>query len=214
MKKITIIFAVLLTAQQAVAQQKKTELTNRVNLVFGLNQIMVDGFNIEGNVFWKRLAFDYSHGVSLDIDNSLLSGDAKEQGLAAHLPYSTGFGVGYRFTEWFNVRVEPKWHKYEIYYDGQPQTETSKIGGYKTYSLGLGAYVNWMPFEKQDNLLKGITIAPSLRYWPKLSSTLDGDSFSYQNSVTGQMEEHEALEVGLGGTPWIFNVSIGYSFKF
>lgn len=214
MKKTVIILFAMLTAQGAIAQNKKQEFENRVNLVFGLNQIMVNGFNIEGNILWRRLAFDYSHGISLNINNDLLSGDAADQGLAVHLPYTTGFGVGYRFTEWFNVRVEPKWHKHEIFYDGQSETSDNMIGDYKTFTLGLGAYVNWMPFKKKDNLLKGILIAPSLRYWPKVSSSLNGNSFQYDNTITGQTETHEALEVGFAGTPWIFNVSVGYSIKF
>lgn len=214
MKKTVIILFAMLTAQGAIAQHKKQELENRANLVFGLNQIMVNGFNIEGNILWRRLAFDYSHGVSLNINNDLLAGDAADQGLAVHLPYTTGFGIGYRFTEWFNVRVEPKWHKHEIFYDGQSETSDNMIGDYKTFTLGLGAYVNWLPFKKKDNLLKGILIAPSLRYWPKVYSSLNGDSFQYDNTITGQAETHEALEVGFAGTPWIFNVSVGYSIKF
>ena len=27
-----------------------------------------------------------------------------------HLPWTTGFGIGYRLKEWVNIRVAPKWH--------------------------------------------------------------------------------------------------------
>lgn len=214
MKTITTLCIAMLLGTMAFGQSSNSELTNRVNLLFGLNQPLVDGFNIEGNIFYKRLAFDYSHGVSLDFSNDMLSGAEADQGLAVHLPYTTGFGVGYRFTEWFNLRVEPKWHRFELYYDEEAQTDNNQVGAYNTFSLGLGAYVNWLPFKNKDNLLKGIMISPSLRYWPRVSSSLDGDSFEYQNQITGQTETHEAMEVGFNNTPWIVNVSIGYSIEF
>ena len=45
----------------------------------------------------------------------------REHGLAVHLPYTTGFGIGYRLKEWVNVRIEPKWHRFEFYYDDETQ---------------------------------------------------------------------------------------------
>ncbi len=214
MKTKVIFLGAILLGSMALAQQTKSELTNRVNLLFGVNQLLVDGFNIEGNVFYKRLAFDYSHGMSLDITNDLLTGSEADQGLAVHLPYTTGFGVGYRFTEWFNLRIEPKWHRFELYYDGDVQSDQNRIGAYTTFTLGLGAYVNWMPFKEKDNVLKGIMIAPNVRYWPKVNSSLNGDSFDYTNRITNQIETHDAMEIGLGNTPFIVNVSVGYSLKF
>ncbi|MEO9801715.1 MAG: hypothetical protein ABJF04_00640 [Reichenbachiella sp.] len=214
MKTITTLLCAMLLGTVAFGQSTQTELTNRVNLLFGLAQPMVGGFNVEGNVFYKRLAFDYSHGASLDFSNDMLSGAEADQGLAVHLPYTTGFGVGYRFTEWFNLRVEPKWHRFEIYYDSDVQTESNRVGAYNTFTLGLGAYVTWMPFKNKENLLRGIMIAPSLRYWPNVSTSLDDDSFDYANRVTNQTETHDAMNIGLGNTPLIVNVSVGYSIKF
>ncbi len=214
MKTITTLCIAMLLGTMAFGQASNKELTNRVNLLFGMNQLMIGGFNIEGNVFYKRLAFDYSHGVSLDFGNDLLSGAEADQGLAVHLPYTTGFGVGYRFTEWFNLRVEPKWHRFEIYYDSDVQTEANRVGAYNTFTLGLGAYVTWMPFKNKENLLRGIMIAPSLRYWPNVSTSLDGDAFDYNNRITNQTETHDAMNIGLANTPIIVNVSVGYSIKF
>lgn len=214
MRTITTFLCAMLLGTMAYGQSTPPELTNRVNLLFGVNQLMVGGFNVEGNVFYKRLAFDYSHGVSLDFSNDMLTGDAADQGLAVHLPYTTGFGVGYRFTEWFNLRVEPKWHRFEIYYEGDSQTKANQVGAYNTFTLGLGGYVTWLPFKNKDNLLRGIMIAPSLRYWPNVSTSLDGDAFEYENSLTNQTETHEAMNIGLANTPFIVNVSVGYSIKF
>lgn len=216
MKNRIIISAVttlfLLSAMNANCQSSKPQLTNKVNVVFGLNQVLSNGFNAEVNIFYKRLAFDYSHGVSLNFDNNMLTGNEKDQKLAVHLPWTTGFGVGYRFTDAFNVRVEPKWHRFEIYYDGDEQNSNTQLCSYNTFTLGVGAYYNWQPFKERSNALKGLMIVPSLRYWPKLSSTLPDDKFVYQNRETNQEELHESMEVGLGNTPWVINVSVGYSF--
>lgn len=193
----------------------KKELDTRVALLFGLNQpLLVKGFNIEANLFYKRLVVDYSHGASLNFEGPSVVGAAAEQQLAFHLPYSTGFGVGYRVTDWLNIRVEPKWHRYEVYYGGEAQVPENLINVYNTFSLGLGAYVNWRPFKKMNNALSGIMIAPSVRYWPRVSSSLEGDAFSYYNKQTERQEIHQALEVGIANTPLIVNISVGYSLAF
>lgn len=207
----TLIIGLLFFGQVAQAQNKP--LSNRVNILFGLNQPLANGFNIEGNLFYKRFVFDYSHGVSLNFSNQMLAGNEKTQQLAAHLPYTTGFGVGYRFNEWFNLRAEPKWHRFELYYEGDKQTIDNRIVAYNTFTLGIGAYFNIRPFKNQNNFLKGIMIAPSIRYWPKISSNLN-DNFTYQNRITGQNETLSAMEVGVANTPWIVNISVGYSFEY
>ena len=212
MKTLHIFLLFILLCPSAYGQGASRELSNRANLLFGLNQpLLISGFNIEGNLFYGRLALDYSHGISLDFSNDLLTGDVADQGLAIHIPYSTGFGVGYRFNEWLNVRLEPKWHKFEVFYDEDAQTDANRIDSYTTFSLGLGAYIDWRPFKNNPGALQGFMVSPSVRYWPKLSSSLSDDEFSYQNINTGHSETHEAMEIGLSNTPWIVNVSIGYS---
>lgn len=201
------------TCSLTIAQSKK-DLDTRINILFGLTQpIVAKGFNIEGNFLFKRFAFDYSHGASLDFSGGSLPTEVKDQGLVIHVPYTTGFGVGYRFAEWISVRVEPKWHRWELYYNGEDQSTANRVIGYNTFSLGLGAYVNWRPFKNRDNALKGIMIAPSLRYWPTVSSTLDNNEFVYTNKITGREEVHERMQPGIANTPIVFNVSVGYSFK-
>jgi hypothetical protein len=207
---VTTTFSVQVQGQQ----NEKEQLDTRINMLFGLSQpIAAKGFNIEGNFFYKRLAFDYSHGASLDFSGNTVTGDLADQRLAIHVPYTTGFGIGYRFTESFNLRIEPKWHQFELYYEGEAQTEANLITRYNTFSLGLGAYYNWLPFKNASNALRGLVIAPSVRYWPTLSSTLDNDQYTYTNKMTGQTEVHERMEAGVGNTPFVFNISVGYSFK-
>src|SRR6478735_11742007 len=192
---LILLFALMFESK--AQQSPKEEFDTRINILFGLTQpLFANGFNIEGNLFYKRLAFDYSHGVSLDFFGNTISGELKEQHLQVHVPYTTGFGLGYRFTEWLSLRVEPKWHQFEIYYDDENMRKGNQIVSYNTFSLGLGAYANWRPFKNVQNPLKGVMIAPSIRYWPTLHSTLPNDEFVYDNRITGNSETHQRMEAG------------------
>lgn len=212
---ISIFFFLIIVEKGTAQKLKEGALENHVHLLFGLTQpIFLEGFNIEGNLFWKRLAFDYSHGAFLNFKGEAVVGGMAEQGLAAHLPYSTGFGVGYRFNDWLNLRLEPKWHRFQIYYNGGDWREQDFITDYTTFSLGIGLYVNWRPFKKMQNFLKGIMIAPSIRYWPTLASSLENNQVEYFNTTTNQLETHHRQEIGMLNTPLVINISIGYSISF
>lgn len=216
MQKFLISILLILSsfAGMVSGQQSKSSLTNGVNVVFGLSQLTLNGFNVEGNLMWNRFIFDYSHGASLNFSNDILTGDVQAQGLAIHIPYTMGFGVGYRFNDWLNLRLEPKWHGFELYYDGDTQIPANLITSYRTFTLGLGAYANLRPFKHQDNFLKGFMIVPNVRWWPRVSSTLEGNQFSYSNRISKQEEVHEAMQIGMGNTPFFVNASIGYSITF
>ena len=208
----TLIFSLTSFAQQG---KDKKPLENQFNLLSGIGQIVQQGFNLEGNLMYKRLSLDYSHGISLNIPNDRLEDGAdKEQGLDIHIPWTTGFGIGYRFNNWLNLRMEPKWHKFELYYSEDVQNKENLITDYTTFTLGLGLYSNLKPFRKKDNFLKNIMIAPSIRWWPNVSSSLNNDEISYLNRNTDQQETHEARNIGISNTAFFVNVSIGYSFDF
>ena len=186
----------------------------KINIGFGLTQpLLVSGFNIEGNYIHNRLFFDYSHGISLDFSGSSVSPDLKKQGIAVHMPYTTGFGVGYRFTKHINLRLEPKWHKLEFYYEGESQNNSNMITSYNIFSLGLGLYGYFQPFEKSNSFLKGIMIAPSIRFWPTVSSSMKEDTYTYDNKNTGSKEVIKTLNPGIGFTPLVINVTLGYTFN-
>lgn len=211
-RRVFLIVAFCSVTIHLQAQDWKTD--RRINVLFGLTQpLLVSGFNIEGNYIHNRFIFDYSHGVSLDFSENAVSADLKEQGVVVHMPYTTGFGVGYRFTEWLNLRVEPKWHSFEFYYQGEAQNMDTEITSYNTFSLGLGLYGCFYPFKNASSFVNGFMIAPSIRYWPTVSSTLEGNSYSYYNKNTNTTEEITTLDPGIGFTPWVFNISIGYSFN-
>ncbi len=216
LKKIVILCLIFIAfAQHATSQIQDWKRDRKIAVLTGLSQaLVVRGFNIEANYIHNRLIFDYSHGTSLDFDKNLVTDELNAQGVVVHMPFSTGFGVGYRFTEWLNLRVESKWHRFEFYYEGEAQTTTNRIATDKNnFSVGLGLYTFLQPFKKKQNLLKGLTIAPSIRFWPTVSSSFTDNKFTYQNKNTGNEEELKTLASGVGFTPLIINISIGYTFN-
>jgi hypothetical protein len=193
--------------------QTESESKNQFSILFGLNQpILLRGFNVEGNYWMKNWVIDYSHGFNLHLDGAFVNKELERQNIDLLVPHTLGLGIGYRFTKGFNLRFEPKLHLFRVYYKGEAQNASNQIEKYSTVTLGAGAYYRWMPFEKKDNFLKGITIAPSLRFWPNVSSSLKSDQFQYSNKITGQTETHKAVNIGAANTPWIVNVSVGYTF--
>jgi hypothetical protein len=206
------LFAFLFVYQnRSFAQEWKSE--ERVNLLFGLTQVVAHGFNIEGDYIRDRLIVDYSHGVALQYQTNQVPDYLKTQGVEVYVPWTTGFGIGYRFTEWLNARIESKWHRFEYYYAGDLEARKAQIASCEAFSLGLGVYADFRPFKNKHGFLKGLMIAPSVRYWPTLSSHWNGGP-EYYNSVTMKQEELKTPNGGLGLTPWVVNVSIGYSFQF
>lgn len=216
-KSLLVLVTSLLLIQASFAQEAKEKkeflYSNRVSVLAGLIQPMVlKGGNIEVTYFTKRMSFDYSHGFLLNMSGGTMVGDAKDQKLSYHLPYSTGFGIGYRFTSFFDVRVEPKMHSWEVYYDGETQNKANLIKSYKTYSIGLGAYYRYMPFRKKDNWLQGVTTSTSVRWWPNVGSSLTDNKFTYHNKLSNKDETLKASNIGIAGSQFLFNVSIGYTF--
>jgi hypothetical protein len=185
--------------------------SNKFSFMAGLIQpIGLAGGNVELNYFTKRIALDFSHGFSL---NPPVVGDFKTQGVQLYLPYSTGFGIGYRFTQFLDVRFEPKLHSWEVYNKGEVQTETTKIKDFKTITMGMGIYYRYFPFKNSGNtFLQGITTATSLRYWQNVGSNLSNDEFTYTSKTTGKKETLKAPNIGIANTPIIFNIAIGYTF--
>ena len=210
-KVALIMLVIAATGFKASAQDWKSD--ERINVMFGLSQpVLAHGFNIEGNFIDGRFIFDYSHGVSLDFQDGSTTSALRQQGVAVHMPYTTGFGLGYRITEWLNIRVEPKWHRFEFYYEDQPETKSNQITAYNTFSLGAGLYGAYRPFKHQDNFLSGFLLAPSVRFWPTVTSSEPGDSFTYFNKNTNSNQEITKLDPGILFTPLVINLSVGYTF--
>lgn len=211
--KLLYVLLIMSSGLNTRAQDWHTE--KRVNILFGLSQPLVaHGFNVEFNYIHDRFIFDFSQGVSLTFSGTTLPASLQQQNVEVHMPWTTGFGIGYRFTDWINLRVEPKWHRFEFNYQDGQQLTSNEITSYNTFTLGLGLYGCWLPFKKKTNFLKGIMISPSVRYWPTLNSTLPGNSYSYYNITTQSVQQIKTYGPGIKLSPWIVNVSIGYSFEF
>jgi hypothetical protein len=191
----------------------RVEDERRLALLAGVSQLFLGGANAQVDVTYGRFAADFSHGWSLDIGAGTTVGEQKAQHLALHLPYTTGFGFGYRLLESLDLRFEPKLHRFEIFYEGVEQTSSNEITSYQTLTLGFGAYYCWQPFRKLNHLAQGLIIMPSIRYWHNMWSSLKDDHIVYSNTRTGNQETHHASNIGIANTPWIVNVSLGYSFE-
>jgi hypothetical protein len=210
---LLLVLLLMILGLNVQAQDWQTE--KRVNVLFGLSQPLVaHGFNFELNYVHNRFIFDFSQGVGLTFSGNAIPASLEKQGVEMHMPWTTGFGIGYRFTNWINLRVEPKWHRFEFNYENGQQLKNNEITSYNTVTLGLGLYGCYLPFKKKTNALKGIMISPSVRYWPTVNSTLQGNSYSYFNQTTHSVQEIKTYGPGIQLSPWIVNVSIGYSFEF
>jgi hypothetical protein len=215
MKKLMflLLVATMATSQSFAQKGDKPDLlySNKFSILAGLIQpTALKGGNIEFNYFTKRVSFDYSHGFSLDPP---VVGDFKTQNVVLHLPFSTGFGIGYRFNSFLDLRFEPKLHSYEVYQKGVEQTVANKIIDFKTMTLGLGLYYRYFPFKNSSNkILQGITTSSSIRYWQNVGTTLRNDEFTYANKISKKNETLKAPNIGLANTPLIINIGVGYTF--
>jgi hypothetical protein len=55
-------------------------------------------------------------------------------------------------------------------------------------------------------------LAPSVRFWPTVTSSEPGDSFTYFNKNTNSNQEITKLDPGILFTPLVINLSVGYTF--
>lgn len=187
--------------------------SGELSLVAGLIQPMIlQGGNVEVDLHWRRLAIGYSHGFLLRVAGIGIVGDASEQQLAYELPVSTGFSAGARLLSWLDVRAELKMHRFNVQYADQKRF-SAPIFSYTTWTLGAGVYARWQPFASSIGWHRGIITSTSLRYWPNVASSLGGPSASrrYANTRTGKSEIHEVANIGIANTPFIFNISVGYT---
>ena len=200
-------FAVPVLAEEEESRKHDLEAA----LVFGLVQpVVLSGGNVELDTRVDHFVLSYSHGWSLNISGSSVVGDAQEQHLAYYLPYSTGLGIGYQITKNFDVRVEPKLHRFDVRVD-DPALGMDLVS-YRTLTIGAGAYYKVRPFARRDDFLRGFVASTSVRFWPRVWSSLEDDRFEYDNPVTGRREVHRAANIGVANTPLILNVSVGYAF--
>lgn len=187
----------------------------RIALLLGLIQPMVlEGGNLEVDFYYGRLVVGYSHGFLLNLRGGTVVGDAAAQGLAFHLPFSTGLSVGYRFLEWLDVRLEGKVHRFET----RDAASGQHLFSYTSVTLGFGVYAQYRPFYdfgvRVDEWLQGFMLVASARFWPNIWTSLDRDERTYTSPSTNTEEVHRANNIGIANSPFIFNIAIGYSLTF
>jgi len=163
---------------------------------FGLLQLALGGFNVAGEVRYRRLWLEYSHGMELtlnDLRGYGLSHAERTQNVHVFVPYTTGFGVGVTLVDELWLGVEFKTHRYEVNAPGGP------VANYQTYSVG--PVLGYKAF-----IWKGLYANGYARYWPNVASTLPGDKIVLAGSA-GSVT-HAAHDFGV-----FANVSIGYAFE-
>ncbi|MEJ8819736.1 hypothetical protein [Lacibacter sp. H407] len=192
---VALFCSLSIYAQTSGEKPVRKEIGN-VSILSGLHQpILLKGGNIALNyVTKKNIVLEASFGFGLKY-TSLLSTEDKEKFTTVESPFSYGFGVGY-FWKGLNLLVEPKGTIFKMT-DHQGKEET-----YTTFSVGLGAYYNIY-------LWKGLFLQPTVKFWPKVGSTLSSDGVEMQN-VSGQKYIHEARTPGNNGL--IYGASLGWTF--
>jgi len=189
----------------------------RVALLAGLIQpLLLQGGNVEMDLYYGRLVVGYSHGFLLQLNGDTVTGEAAQQGLEFTIPFSTGLSVGYRFLEWLDVRVESKIHRFDV----RDAASGRDLFSYTTFTFGFGAYAQYRPFYDFDvsgdfdDWLHGFMLVGSVRFWPTVWTELPRDQREFDSPTTGRLESHQAAEIGIANTPIIVNLAVGYSVTF
>jgi hypothetical protein len=162
---------------------------------FGLLQLGLGGFNIAGEVRYRRFWFEYSHGMDLTLNHLAgltMTPTERSENLHIFMPYTTGFGVGLTLLDELWLGVEFKTHRYEVNAPGGPVTS------YQTYSVG--PVLGYKLF-----VYKGLFANAYARYWPNVASTLDNNEVALRGANGTAL--HAAHDFNV-----FANVSIGYAF--
>jgi hypothetical protein len=177
--------------QWAPSDAKRVQL----GVNFGLMQIALGGFNVAGEVRYRRLWLEYSHGMDLtlnDLGGFGLSQAERTQNVHVFVPYTTGFGAGVTLVDELWLGVEFKTHHYEV------NAPSGPVASYQTYSIG--PVLGYKAF-----IWKGLYANGYARYWPNVASTLSNDKIALEGS--GGTVSHSAHDFG-----FFANVSLGYAF--
>jgi len=173
-------------------------LSRKFSVMAGLSQwLLFRGGNLALEYKLGRLAFELSHGQGLDLNQLggfALSSAERHDETIVRVPWTTGFGVGYRITENLHLSIELKAHHYEV-----RASEGASVVSYTTFSIGPGVFYSIY-------LSKHVFLQPNLRFWPNVASTLAGGSATLTR-CDGTSYTHEAHDFRFFG-----NVNLGYSF--
>jgi hypothetical protein len=198
MKRFLVGIALWASSMAAFSQTKEDIYANKFTVAFGLTQpIVLKGFNVAGTYFTKNWTFEYSHGVNLKLEGAV---NKDKNTVSTLAKYSTGLGVGYRLTRFFDVRLEAKAHEFTT------QLNKNEAITYTNFDLGAGAYYRIYPFKKSTGALKGLHLEPSVRYWQFVKTNMPNEATPFTTEA-GQAAVHKPYNFGL-----FANVSLAYTF--
>src|SRR5262249_27588131 len=111
----TMKLAVLILAASVAARAE--ELPSHFRVMAGLTQwTLLRGGNVAAEIDAGRFAFEVSHGQGLDLNQlggAFMTSSERGAQMRLYVPWTTGFGVGFRFTDDLHVLVEFKAHRFE-----------------------------------------------------------------------------------------------------
>ncbi len=204
MKNYLILLLLLISSlsfSQTNNQNETLKYSHKLTLGSDLFQpSFLGGFNLNVTYTTNRFVFDYSHGVALDIGENFQNSEQKALNAKIVLPWTTGPGVGYRFSSNFDARVDFKVHSVEVdLLNGQQQLE------YQEYTMGPGAFYRFY-FGKNT----GFGIETSVRYWFDLGNNIDtlvNDKVQFEdtNGITQVFDPSVSSGFGI-------NVALIYTF--
>jgi hypothetical protein len=169
----------------------------RFSIMAGVTQwAVLRGGNLAVEYKTRHVVFEFSHGQGLDLNQApgfALTSAERDAGARVRVPWTTGFGVGYRITEDLHLLVEAKAHRYNVFNrDGSAEVD------YTTFSIGPSVFYSIY-------LYKGFFIEPNVRFWPNLGSTLSGNRAELRQP-DGTVYAHEAHDFGL-----FANMNLGWT---
>jgi hypothetical protein len=185
-------------ASATPAAPRPPGLETKFSAMAGLAQwTVLRGGNIAVEYKVGRFAFEVSHGQGLDLnqlDGFFLTSVEREAGAQVRVPWTTGFGVGYRITENLHALIEFKAHHYEV-----SSRDPAATASYTTFSIGPGVFYSFY-------IYKGLFLEPNLRFWPNVASTLADNKVALREP-DGTTYMHQAHDFG-----FFANMNLGYSF--
>jgi hypothetical protein len=184
-------------AAAAAPPASPSRYTLRPSVMAGVMQwTLFGGGNLAGQVKYRRVVFEYSHGQALHYDR--LGGFAqtaaeRDAGVEVESPWTTGGGVGYQITPNLHLMIELKAHHYLV------RDTTGDSIEYTTFTAGPGLFYDWY-------VTKNFFVQPNVRWWPTLASTYDRDSATLM-AEDGSAYQHARHDL----IPFV-NVNLGWTF--
>lgn len=188
----------LVRPQAARAQDAPLRYTNKWTLATDLMQpVLLGGGNLNVTYTFNRMIVDWSHGSYLQIRDYLQTDEQKALDSKIVLPWTTGPGIGYRFTDNLDARVDFKAHRVNAeFFEGSQELN------YTEYTIGPGIYYRLYLGKNTGFLLEF-----SSRYWFDMGNSLGTDEVLISDGEGNQQPFETSISGGFGA-----NIALGYTF--